>query len=676
MSAKLIRCRDSTGRLTVAKSNKLILGHCIYDPGTRTICNKNHSPQVIGHVQAKLLEKLYRSPSVYFSNADLQRDVWDNRFIEKITIRTTVSYLRKALGESEDCRYIESGRNKGYRFIAHIEEISPTRRLKRFLPTTVTAIILALITYIIFKADTPVIVPEMQTTLLGQEFQATVNDNLLVFSHKSPGNQYWNLYSKRLGQERYFQLTDGQFDDSHATFSPDGKKIAFNRHDGDTCKIIIANVERERVELAEPEVVFDCFAELLSVSIAWKDKNNLYLSYIESRSTPYRIYSYNIETKKLTPITSPSATSMGDYYVTKSFESKKVAFFRLISRSKTEVWIYDEQIKDFTKIASVPHLLNTAAWTDAGNKLIIQTGNQLNFLNIENGELKSLFAANYPISYPFTVNNKKIGFMRGSRKVKDIIQLTPDGNRENLITSSFNDYRPVYAQSSGDIAFISNRTGRTQIWLRQKNGELNQLTKFDESFRITDLAISSNGERIAFIINAQLHIISRNGELIFSSSKGRIYKNPAFSNDNQSIYYSLLKKDLWFIESRSFDDFTATPLTDGYVVKPCYQGNCFYFTKFDDNLLYKSTNGAFESTGASVGDILSPNQIEVINDSVYYIGPNKRELLHQSIKTRKITSVTPLSSSHFSIEANPLRFFTSAPRESETNLEVIELFNQ
>ena len=118
----------------MTKSNKLILGKCEYDPELRELSIEGDSPQVIGHVQAKLLQLLYSSPDQYFSNDDLQREVWDGRVIENTTIRTTVSYLRKALGESEDCKYIDSGRNKGYRFVADIEEITPQRQFKRFYP--------------------------------------------------------------------------------------------------------------------------------------------------------------------------------------------------------------------------------------------------------------------------------------------------------------------------------------------------------------------------------------------------------------------------------------------------------------------------------------------------------------------------------------------------------------
>ncbi len=659
------------------KNTKLILGQSVYDPETRTISNSHNTPQIIGHVQARLLEKLYSEPKTYFSNEDLQRDVWDNRFIENTTIRTTVSYLRKALDESEECKYIESGRNKGYRFVANIEEISNRRRLIKFFPATVFIAMAILLIYIFLKDTPQIIVPQIQTTLLGQELRATVHDNLLVFSHKSPEKTHWNLYAKHLGQERYYQLTNGPFNDSHAVFSPNGKKIAFNRHDGISCKIMVAEIEQGSVKLTNIKIAFNCVDELLSISIAWVDENHLYLSYTESLSEHYQIYSFNLASKNILPITSPSNDS-GDYYVTRSQQSNITVFFRNVSGSKTEIWRYDAQKKHSSKITSIPLVLLSAAWTDNGRKLALKTGDrQLSTLDIETGKLKLLFRTNYSIFYPYSIDQQTIGYMRGNLWVKDIVRLDVDGNLQNVITSSFNDYRPVYAQSSGDIAFVSNRTGNSQIWLQTKKEELRQLTKFKESYKIADLAISQDGKSIAFTINTQLNIIDRYGKNIYSSPKENIYKNPAFSNDGKSIYYSTNRHNKWVIETLSFINKPTESkiLTEGYVITPCQIDSCFYFSHFDKPQLYKFLNGTSIYTDIDINNINSPNQIALTEESIYYLQNNHgiSELHSLNLSSKLSNKMTNISSSRFSLQQKPLYFLTSVSRRSGTNLESIKI---
>ena len=661
----------------MAKSNKFILGKCEYDPETRTISSEGQEPRIIGHVQAKLLQLLYQSPNQYFSNEELQQHVWDNRFIENTTIRTTVSYLRKSLDESSDCKYIDSGRNKGYRFVAKVEEISKKRQLRKFLPITTIGLLSVLLVYFVLHTEEPLIIPNVQTTLLGQELDATVNQDLLIFSHKPKEEKYWNLYAKRVGNEQYHRLTSGKFNDIKATFSKDGNRIVFNRHDGQSCKIIIADVNRVDNRLDNLQVAFNCPSELLSISIAWQDDQHLYLSYTQSLSRPYQIYSYNIETKESKAISSPPVTGSGDYFISKSTDSGKVIFFRNIVGARTEIWLYDEQTNRSSKKASFPLVLGAAAWVDSGNSLVVRTGNgQLSTLNLNDGDIKLLFKANYPIYYPYSVDGNSIGYMRGSLKVRDIVKVGMDGKIENMITSSFSDYRPVYAQNSEDIAFISNRSGTHQIWLQKHDGELIQLTDFDRSYKITDMAISRNGDLIAYSIDTNLHVISNDGSHRFSSNDKRIYKNPVFSNDGKKLYYSINNNEKWVLELISLQDWRKTKTDiEGFVVRPCPNRDCFYFTQFDDETLFLSEEDRIENTGITPGKIKSPNQLAIVENSIYYAVRYKKnpEVFQQNLDTRKITKLLTLPNAEFSFKEKPLQFISSISRESDTNLETIDI---
>jgi len=660
----------------VVKSNKLILGKCEYDPESRAVSTENNPPQIIGHVQAKLLQLLYSNPNVYFSNDDLQKEVWDGRVIENTTIRTTVSYLRKALGESEECKYIDSGRNKGYRFVADIEEITPKRQLKKFFPFVVIATLATVLIYVVFQTSVPQIVPHIQTTLVGQELEATVSGELMVFSHKAEGRKYWNLYSKQIGKERYFRLTNGSFNDRNAVLSEDGNWLAFNRHDGKSCQIIVANITRAQQNLDNVKTVFNCPDEVFSVSIAWKDENNLYLSYSTSISDSYALYLFNIETGNTNVITSPSGSGRGDYFVTANKQADKVAYLRNVIGNKTEIWIYDELSNTSTKLASIPLILMSIGWIDIHN-LVVRTGyRELSSLNIDNGELTTLFETDDTISFPYAINERTVGYMRGFLSVRDIIQIEPDGSAKNVISSSFRDYSPVFAEKDGKIAFISNRTGKYQIWLQNKDGELTQMTRFKDNLRIGDLTISHDGQFIAFVINAHLQIIGTDGTPIFKSKERHLYKNPAFSSNSEKVFYTSNIDGEWFIESRLMSNLIEkNKITKGYVIKPCIESDCFYFLKSNEPSLYKSEHGKSAPTGIMLNNITTPYQIAIMDDLIYYQNRegDKSELLRQNMTTKEVTSVMPLSASRFSIQQKPFRVFTSIYREPETFLQSITL---
>jgi len=654
----------------------MILGKCEYDPELRELSIEGQSPQVIGHVQAKLLQLLYSNPDQYFSNDDLQREVWDGRVIENTTIRTTVSYLRKALGESDDCKYIDSGRNKGYRFVADIEEITPQRQIKRFFPFAVIAGLAILLIYVVFQSSPPKVVPKIETTLVGQELEATVSGELMVFSHKAEGSKHWNLYSKKIGKERYFRLTEGEFDDKNFDLSDDGKSLAFNRYDGKECRVIIADISISMQKLSNEEVVFNCPKGSSLASIAWKDKGMLYLALADSPSGKFSLQLFDIHSKESTNITSSPDSGRGDYFVASNRTAKKIAYLRHIIGNKTEIWIYDEQSRRSRKLVTVPMILMSADWLN-NNELVVKSGwGQISRLNINSGNMQTIFETTDRVSFPFAIGNSSVGFMKGFLTVRDIIEVESNGNSKHAISSSFRDFNPVYAEINGSITFISNRTGMYQIWVRNKLGELTQLTKFKNNLRISSLTISRDGRYIAFAINGHLHIMGADGTLLFKSKDRNLNKNPAFSYNSDKVFYASNINNDWFIEYRSTENFEAkTRLNRGYVIKPCNNSDCFYFIKHKDSVLYKSDQGMSLSTEVILDDIQNPDQLTVIDSLVYYIKREngKSELLVQDIVSKEIASVMPLSTFRFSIQEKPFRVFTSISRETETLLQSIEL---
>lgn len=654
----------------------MILGKCEYDPELRELSIEGQSPQVIGHVQAKLLQLLYSNPDQYFSNDDLQREVWDGRVIENTTIRTTVSYLRKALGESEDCKYIDSGRNKGYRFVADIEEITPQRQFKRFFPFAVIAGLAILLIYVVFQSSTPQVVPKIETTLAGQELEATVSGELMVFSHKAQGTDNWNLYSKQIGKESYFRLTDGRFDDRHAALSEDGSHIAFIRNFKERCQVIVAAVDQTKHVLVNEKGIFDCPENSSLVSVAWQNRNNIYLSLADSRSAKYQIALYNLESKASTPITTPRESGRGDYYVASNNVAKKIAYLRNVLGHKTQIWIYDELLGESYMVVSIPMILMSVSWINP-ESLVVRTGQgQLSRLDINNGKLQTIFETSGLISFPYAISNSAVGYMKGFLTVRDIVQIDPDGSKENVISSSFRDYYPVYAEKSGSIAFISNRTGKNQIWIRSKQGELSQVTSFKGNLRIGSLTISRDGKYLAFLINSKLWVVDSEGVLLFKSEDSENNVNPAFSHNSDRVFYASEIKGEWYIEYRFMTNLAEkAQLTEGYVIEPCIDSDCVYFIKHKEPQLYKWEDDKVLFTGVILKGIARSDQLVIVDNLVYYLqreGINS-ELIVRDMKTGSETSIMSLATSRVSIQEEPFRIYTSISRETETLLQSVDL---
>src|SRR5215472_5535554 len=70
---------------------------------------------------------------------ELIRLIWPDTFVEDVTLAKNVSMLRKVLGESEGCRYIDTIPKRGYRFVAEVRVLNPATPVTPSLPETTPA---------------------------------------------------------------------------------------------------------------------------------------------------------------------------------------------------------------------------------------------------------------------------------------------------------------------------------------------------------------------------------------------------------------------------------------------------------------------------------------------------------------------------------------------------------
>jgi DNA-binding winged helix-turn-helix (wHTH) protein len=80
-----------------------------------------HLPPRVFH----LLQILVENAGRLVSKETLHSEIWKDSFVEEGNLNSTVSRLRKILGEKGDQkRFIENVPRVGYRFLAHVETIA------------------------------------------------------------------------------------------------------------------------------------------------------------------------------------------------------------------------------------------------------------------------------------------------------------------------------------------------------------------------------------------------------------------------------------------------------------------------------------------------------------------------------------------------------------------------
>ncbi|MCP4412853.1 MAG: hypothetical protein GY808_09860 [Gammaproteobacteria bacterium] len=657
------------------KKNKISIGDCQYNPKTRVLTHKDGLTKKLSRVPADLLELFYSHPEHYFTIQDLQEQIWSDKTIEKASIARWISSLRKELGETPDLIYIENKRNEGYRLVAEIKKPS-IFKLKYFRMAITIGVLLSpiYITYLKYFETRILNTPRTLTTLIGQEVDGAYDDGLLIFSHRSQGAKYWNLYAKKMGSGRSFVLTNNNYQNRRAVFSPDGKRIAFQRFGNGKCEIIVADISRAAMILENETIVYDCLIDRISVSIAWKDDITLFLSMRNQLLGGFQIYTLNLTTSELFSIITPPTEGQGDYYVSYSQTVNKLVYFRNVGFAKTEIWMFDPMFSKSELLTSVPIVLYTLAWVNNDKELVFRTGNgKLGKFDYElKTPITEILSVNYPIYWIFGINDDSVGYVHGNLRVRDILKAKIDGDVETVASSSFHDYLPVYAEKAESLAFISTRSGKAQVWLLDKEGEQKQLTDFQKDYQISHLVISEDGESIAYTTDTQIHLMSKNGKLLFSSDDDVVYKNPFFSKDGKSIYYTINYDDTWRIESRSLDNFDApVTLTEGHLMRSCEGFQCLYFLRHKESQLYRLENGVITDTGVTLDKITSVNQFHIDGDIIYYVHQEERKyfLYQYDMSTHTKRKLTQVPSSQFSLDITNNFIYAITTREAEIFLE-------
>jgi len=637
------------------------------------------------NTEAKLLIYLYENSDRIISRDELLKYVASERVVDGAILTQYIKTIRKILGDSaRNPRYIRTHQKHGYQFIAPLGSSNKiSKRYWEALSSFFVIVIIAVVSQISMKNEyKQTNLPYPLTSLKGQELFGTTSKDkkYFLFSHKAnTDNAYWQLTLKFRHEEEYKQLTLENANHINAKFSPSGNKILYHVYSDSINEIRISEINWNTYQLENTSVIATLLPNLFTVYFTWQDNNNFYYSSKDSSLSPVSIKLRNIESNEEKIITQPTGNGAGDLALVYSQPLQKLAFLRNIGYSKTDIYTYDKSSQEFSKHISLPTQPFNIDWAESDNPYIIVKDSitTLSLVDINTNEIKQILNTRYPIYSPFLIDDNNIGFMQGDFIKSDIVQhsLYAKTKTEDVINSSGTDTMLVIAQRTGAKAFLSDRTGISQIWLNEPTGKLRQITNFNNSEDIRHLAISPDADYIAYTLNATIFLMNSKRGTIEYTIKGdeKSYIDPEFGKDSKFLYYTYKLDNRWFIEKRSLDNFNLeTVLTEGYLAKPCQQINCYYYLRVTDKALMKRTGLDSEiDTGIRLESVNYANQFDIVENSVYYAIDtiNGKKLFRHDIGTKYSIELMDISSIHFSIYHKYKQIFYADRRLNDTNLE-------
>jgi len=378
-----------------------------------------------------------------------------------------------------------------------------------------------------------------------------------------------DIYVKQIGVEPPSRLTDTPEQEYGPAWSPDGGFIAFLR--GLTSKTVALALipqrgGRERV-LAELDFSGATFLPWPGPYLAWTPDSEWVVTPVpEAGSRVCTLYLFSVETGEKRRLTNPSARVYGDTAPAFSPDGRILAFARFEWPASDLCLLrlgdgYKPQGEPERIPAENPYNMGVA-WSPDGNEIVFSSGKVFTSITPTSYGLWQVApsALAKPLRLPFTSENasaptvarqrNRLAYTveRADTNIWRIELRGPErtpGVPVRLISSTRHETGPSRSPDGKRIAFVSDRSGASEIWLCDSDGSNPvQLTSFGRSVEALGGAKwSPDGQSIAFLM-----VVGGNGDICVISANGGVPRRlttglavdfwPCWSRDGQSIYFT------------------------------------------------------------------------------------------------------------------------------------------
>jgi len=515
------------------------------------------------------------NPDRLISKEELLQQVWNLTSVSDGRIARVISILRDGLCDDVKApNYIETINKRGYRFIAPVEQAQlPTEEpleTQPEVPKKLNWFIVALGAVVFIAAmlwwwQSTSAIPNKSlqfgrwapvSSMDGFEYYPAISRDgrYLVYSNAKTGEENNVLILQDLQSQQKITLTKNTTDNFGATFSPDGKQVAYQSLSyRKSCEIRVLTLTAELLPQHD-EKLTDCGKKSVSARLSWAPDGSsvLYASATDDENR-MAIYQYDFLSRTSRQLILPSPIGFGDFVARFSNHGDKVAFLRDIASDSVQLWLMDLPSQQTQLIAKLDKSYpGDFAWSADDSRIYFPSNNKtIEQLTIaDKRQQTAIVTDNRIYELLLSPNNEffaSIGrygsysITRYNNSVKNPVaskeEIFKSNQNENLIESSSID--------GGPIAAVSKRTGSPQIWLAFPDGRQQQLSHFSTEVQISELKFSRRGSELAAVVDQRLWLFPLQGEAKPLAEPGLIIKNISAGPEPDSFYYSVNKNGRW-----------------------------------------------------------------------------------------------------------------------------------
>ncbi len=502
----LVRSGDGEPR-----SSPFRVGDWLVEPAWNRISRSGQFVRLEPRVM-RLLLTLGTTPGHPQSRQDLLRTVWPDLFVNEEALSRAVSQLRRAFGDDPKAPlYIKTVHKTGYSLVAPVTDVPAeaafqpaptTKRAKHHLLWSSLLILsISLAAAMLYRGARLGSRPQAFRALVpltsepGREIDPVVSPDGRWVVYLATSGAGYELFVRGIEGGAPRRLTDNSLVEGHPTWSPTGDRIAFVAAQGDAAAIHILEMRsRSATKLID--------LPSWSFGLDWSADGRT-LAYVETvPGEPAGIVLLDIASKAARPL-DRSDSSAGDFKPVFSPDGKRLAVIRNDVLDRQRIAVFDLQHGgQAVVLGTFPQQLRGLDWVPGGQALVYSARLGRKFglwrLVADRGAAPEGLATEGGDLFNPSVSIDGHVVVEEVEQDSDIWSADLAGDAAApLIRSTADDYGPAYAPGSTRLAFVSERSGAPEIWIKSRGAET-RLTKL-ASPDISRIAISADGAQLAFL---------------------------------------------------------------------------------------------------------------------------------------------------------------------------------
>ncbi|MEM9553283.1 MAG: winged helix-turn-helix domain-containing protein [Acidobacteriota bacterium] len=461
-----------------------------------------------------LLMLLAESPGQVFGRDEILRRVWPETTVQDDALRRVVTLLRRVFEDDpKEPEYIETITRRGYRLVAPVSHPGPTHFVARRESRLWGGI--ALLLGLILSAGWLVLrggadatqregaPPNSQlalrplTSLPGHESEPvfSADGSTVAFIHKDDGESAL-LVMDILEVEARQILQRPRL--SGPAWSPDGDRVLVVAR-GDDCEILSVTVR----DPSTVQSLYACSEGERVDTVLQPDDETLVFSRRPARfGAPWRVHRYDLATRESTQLTLPVDPGYGDVFLALSPNRQQVAVIRHLIGERSKLLILDWASGAQEVIDHFPDTTWRVSWSRDTRSLVFADGTGLYRFGLDGSGTQRLISSTRDLRQPsVSPVGDRVAVVDQRLRSNILRRQNPlagfAAEPEVVASSTRQEFMPRFGPNGDQLAFISGRSGRSELWVSRPEHELDRLFGVDPPNHIHAFLWSPAGDRIA-----------------------------------------------------------------------------------------------------------------------------------------------------------------------------------